>query len=144
MSHTRYETDVIAWANEQAALLRAGKFSEIDIVNIAEEIEDVGKSEKRELASRMAVLLSHLLMWQFQLERRGSSWQRIIKEQRKALALHIKETPSLKSTIADENWFAKVWSDAVSSAVDETGLDMFPDECVWNINQILSQEFYPD
>ncbi|PQQ36278.1 DUF29 domain-containing protein [Photorhabdus luminescens] len=144
MSHTRYETDVIAWANEQAALLRAGKFSEIDIVNIAEEIEDVGKSEKRELASRIAVLLSHLLMWQFQPGRRGSSWQRTIKEQRKALALHIKETPSLKSTIADENWFAKVWSDAVSSAVDETWLDMFPNECVWNINQILSQEFYPD
>ncbi|QXF33574.1 hypothetical protein CE143_10715 [Photorhabdus luminescens] len=144
MSYTRYETDVVVWANEQAALLRAGKFSEIDIVNIVEEIEDVGKSEKRELASRMAVLLSHLLMWQFQLEHRGSSWQRIIKEQRKALALHIKETPSLKSTIADENWFAKVWSDAVSSAVDETGLDMFPDECIWNINQIFSQEFYPD
>ncbi|WP_434527255.1 DUF29 domain-containing protein [Photorhabdus asymbiotica] len=144
MSHTRYETDVVAWANEQAALLRAGKFSEIDIANIAEEIEDVGKSEKRELASRMAVLLAHLLKWQFQPGRRGSSWQRTIKEQRKALALHIKETSSLKSTIIDENWFAKVWADAVSSAADETGLDVFPDECIWNINQIFSQEFYPD
>ena len=55
MSHTRYETDVVAWASEQAALLRSGKLSEIDIEKIAEEIEDVGKSEQRELASRMAV-----------------------------------------------------------------------------------------
>ena len=61
---TRYETDVVAWANEQAALLRAGKFSALDIEHIADEVEDVGKSEKRELASRMAVLLSHLLKWQ--------------------------------------------------------------------------------
>ena len=60
---TTYETDIIAWANEQAAFIRAGKFDLLDIEHIAEEIEDVGKSEKRELASRMAVLLMHLLKW---------------------------------------------------------------------------------
>jgi hypothetical protein len=61
---TLYEKDVVAWASEQAALLRAGQFSAIDVEHIAQEIEDVGKSEKRELASRMAVLLAHLLKWQ--------------------------------------------------------------------------------
>lgn len=70
---TSYEVDVVAWASEQAALLRAGKLSDIDIRHIAEEIEDVGKSEQRELASRMAVLLAHLLKWQYQPGRRGSS-----------------------------------------------------------------------
>src|SRR5260363_345132 len=70
-----------AWASEQAALLRAGKLTAIDVEHIAEEIEDVGRSEKRELANRMAVLLVHLLKWKFQPERRGSSWQRTIKEQ---------------------------------------------------------------
>ncbi len=79
MTHTRYETDVVAWANEQAALLRAGKLSEIDIINIAEEIEDVGKSEQRELASRMAVLIAHLLKWKYQLSHRGTRWERIVK-----------------------------------------------------------------
>jgi hypothetical protein len=53
---TRYETDVVAWANEQASLLRAGRFELLDRDHIAEEIEDVGKSEQRELASRMSVL----------------------------------------------------------------------------------------
>jgi len=61
--NTAYETDIIAWSEEQTALLRAGRFSELDIARIAEEIEDVEKSERRELASRMAVLLAHLLKW---------------------------------------------------------------------------------
>ncbi len=70
-THTRYETDIVAWATEQATLLRSGKFSEIDFEKIAEEIEDVGKSEQRELASRMAVLIAHLLKWQYQPSHRG-------------------------------------------------------------------------
>jgi Domain of unknown function DUF29 len=141
---TSYEQDVVAWANEQAALLRAGKLSAIDIEHIAEEIEDVGKSEQRELASRMAVLLAHLLKWQLQPGRRGSSWQRTIREQRKAIALRIKKTPSLRTSLADSDWIDETWADAVSKAVEETGLDTFPDACTWSVETIISQEFYPE
>ncbi len=141
---TAYEKDVIAWANEQAALLRSGHLSALDIEHIAEEIEDVGKSERRELASRMAVLLAHLLKWRFQPDRRGSSWQRTIKEQRRAIGAHIRETPSLKVSLKDENWLEGVWADAVTKAIAETGLDLFPEDCPWPIEQVLSQEFYPD
>ena len=141
--NTLYESDIIAWANEQAALLRAGRFADIDVSRIAEEIEDVGKSERRELASRMVVLLVHLLKWQFQSGRRGSSWQRTIKEQRRSIAVHLRETPSLKTALADPNWQEGVWADAVAKAIDETGLDSFPEDCPWKIEQILSPEFYP-
>ena len=141
---TRYETDVIAWANEPAALLRAGQLAEIDAAHIAEEIEDVGKSERRELASRMAVLLAHLLKWQFQPERRGSSWQRTIKEQRRAIAAHLRETPSLTTSLVDANWSEGVWADAIAKAIDETGLDTFPEDCPWTIEEALSPHFYPD
>lgn len=140
----RYETDVIEWANEQAQLIRAGKFELLDLVNIAEEIEDVGKSEKRELSSRMAVLLTHLLKRQFQAGRRGSSWERMIKEQRKGIALRLKATPSLNASLEYEDWFAEMWSDAVVKAVDETGLDVFPEVCPWSKEQILSAEFLPN
>lgn len=75
---TAYETDVIAWANEQARLLRAGLLSQLDIEHIADEIEDVGKSEKREIRNRMALLLAHLLKWQYQPIYRGNSWIRTI------------------------------------------------------------------
>ncbi len=142
--NTAYDTDVIAWATEQAALLRSGRLAEIDIEHIAEEIEDVGKSEKRELASRLAVLMAHLLKWQFQPGRRGTSWQRTIKEQRRAIAAHLLETPSLKVSLDNSIWFDGVWADAIAIAIDETGLDLFPEHCPWAIEQILDPDFYPD
>ena len=141
---TPYEKDVVAWAMEQAALLRSGQLSALDIEHIAEEIEDVGKSEKRELASRMAVLLAHLLKWQYQPGRRGSNWTRTIKEQRKAIAAAMRQTPSLKASLTDVDWLAGTWADAVSKAVDETGLDSFPEDCPWSMDEVLAAEFFPE
>jgi hypothetical protein len=144
MSHTRYETDVVAWANEQAALLRSGKLSEIDVEKIAEEIEDVGKSEQRELASRMTVLMAHLLKWKYQPARRGTSWERTIKAQRKEVLYSLKESPSLKVKLSDADWLDVIWSKAIALATTETGLDVYPENGIWQIQQVLSHEFYPD
>jgi hypothetical protein len=140
---TAYQTDIVAWANEQAALLRSGEFSAIDIEHIAEEIEDVGKSEQRELSNRMALLLSHLLKWQFQPSYRGASWEKTIKAQRKEIEYSLKETPSLKVKFADSDWLDVVWAKAVAQAVSETGLDVFPEECPWTIDQIMGVDFFP-
>jgi len=137
MTTTRYETDIVAWANEQAQLVRAGQFELLDLEHIAEEIEDVGKSEQRELASRMTLLIAHLLKWQFQPERRGRSWQLTIRNQRKAIQLHLKQVPSLKSKLNDVEWMEIVWGDAVYQASIETGLDNFPETCPWSVNDIL-------
>ncbi len=143
-AQTPYEKDVLAWAMEQAALLRSGQFSALDIEHIAEEIEDVGKSEKRELASRMAVLMAHLLKWQHQPGRRCSSWLRTLKEQRKAIAAALDATPSLRGSLTDVHWLNGTWADAVAKAVDETGLDSFPEDCPWTMEQVLSAAFLPD
>ena len=140
---TTYENDIVAWAKEQAYLLRSGKLSAIDIEHIAEEIEDVGKSEQRELASRMAVLLSHLLKWRYQPERQSSSWQRTIKEQRKAIARRLKNTPSLKASINDTEWLEDAWGDAISITINETGMDGFPEICPWTIENILAEDWLP-
>jgi hypothetical protein len=140
---TEYVKDVVAWSQEQAALLRAGDFGALDLEHIAEEIEDVGKSEQRELASRMAVVLAHLLKWQFQPDRRGMSWQRTIKEQRRAIAAHLEENPSLRASLTNPNWLVGVWADAVTKAIAETGLAEFPDDCPWSVAQVLASEFYP-
>jgi len=140
---TSYDADIVTWSEEQAALLREGKLSEIDIAHIAEEIEDVGKSERRELASRMALLLAHLLKWQYQPERRGSSWQRTIRDQRRAIARRVRRTPGLRTSFADPDWWEDAWADAIAKAIEETGLDHFPEDCPWSTEQILSTEFYP-
>jgi signal transduction histidine kinase len=140
---TTYETDIVAWANEQAQLLRSGQLSALDIENIAEEILDVGKSEQRELENRMAVLLAHLLKWEFQSLRRSKSWERTIKEQRKSILIRLKKTPSLHSSLSDPDWLEATWSDAVTMAIDETGRGDFPNECPWTMESILADSWFP-
>lgn len=142
----KYEEDVIAWANEQARLLRAGRFDMLDIEHLADEIEDVGKSEKRELANRMAVLLCHLLKWQFQPERRGSSWKRTIDNQRKRLKRVIGIVPSLNALLCDKEWFDDAWSDGLLMAAKETEkeADSFPDVCPWTTEELFDETFYPE
>src|ERR1700723_630738 len=94
-----YDRDFYAWANKQAALLRAGKLGEADFEHIAEEIESMGKSEKRELVSRLTVLLVHLLKWQHQPVLRSKSWRLTLEEQRIRLENHLADNPSLKSSL---------------------------------------------
>lgn len=141
-----YEKDVVAWASEQAALLRAGKFNLLDIEHIADEVEDVGRSEKRELASRMSLLLAHLIKWRFQPERRGKSWRSTIKVQRKALAVQLEDVPSLKPTLHNPHWLEGVWADAVAKAIEDTGLgdEDFPEVCPWSVEELLDPGFLPD
>lgn len=143
MAIITYESDVVAWANEQARLIRAGLFDQLDLEHIAEEIEDVGKSEQRELASRMAVLIAHLLKWQYQPERQSTSWKRTIKEQRKALAFHIKQVPSLRPKLSNPEWQEAIWADAVTIAINETGMGGFPENCPWTMEDILAEDWLP-
>ena len=141
-----YEKDIVAWANEQASFIRAGRFDLLDIEHLAEEIEDVGKSEQRELENRMAVLLAHLLKWQFQPTHRGASWQKTIKVQRTQVNRRIQKTPSLKHTLQDAEWWDDAWGDATTQAGKETGIDVlkFPEICPWTPEQILDEEFFPE
>ena len=138
-----YEDDIAAWADEQARLIRAGRFDQLDLLHLADEIEDVGKSERRELVSRMAVLLAHLLKYQHQPERRSGSWDRTIREQRKAVLLALDETPSLRPMLISDHWIARMWSDAVTQAIQETSLDDFPDTCLWTMDDVLRDGWMP-
>ncbi len=141
-----YEADVVVWANEQAELIRAGRFDLLDLEHIAEEIEDVGKSEQRELASRMAVLMSHLLKWQYQPDRRGASWRATIRTQRNLISKRLDRTPSLRPMLSDLDWIEDMWADARQEASKETGIgfSVFPETCLWSMNEVLHPDFYPD
>ncbi len=144
MSKIAYDADFYGWANEQAALLRAGRLSEADIANIAEEIESMGRSEKRELASRLAVLLTHLLKWRFQPGGRGSSWRASIIVQRSRLSDHLDDNPSLKPRIPLA--LERAYREATVVAGDETKLGeaAFPPACPWSFDDILNPEFWPE
>ena len=142
MEIVNYNSDVIGWSEQQAAFLRNGDFKNLDLSHLAEEIEDVGKSEQRELASRMAVLIAHLLKWQFQSSRQCSSWEKTIKVQRRDIARRLKKTPSLKYDLNNEEWLEDIMGDASIMFIKETNLD-YPDSVAWTIEEILNNEFYP-
>ena len=139
-----YEQDFYAWSHEQAALLRAGAFSTADIENIAEEIESMGRGEKRELVSRLSVLLAHLLKWRFQPERRGHSWIYSIREQRLQLVRHLRDNPSLLAKKAEA--MADAYETAVLAAAEATGLPekAFPPASPFSFDEALDAAFWPD
>jgi hypothetical protein len=139
-----YEKDVILWSEDQARALRARRFAKLDIEHLADEIEDVGKSEKRELASRMAVLLAHLLKWRVQPENRTNSWRVTISDQRRRIALAIKETPSLRAVMREPVWQEDMWLDARAQGRKETGLDELPEACPWTMDEAADGDFWPD
>jgi hypothetical protein len=139
-----YERDFYAWAMTNAELLRAGRLSEADIDNIAEELESIGRSDKRELASRLAVLLGHLLKWQFQPERRGNSWRYSIQEQRLRVADLLEESPSLRHTL--EERFERAYKNARLIAAKELDVDeqRFPERSPFDFEQATGENFWPE
>jgi hypothetical protein len=141
---TPYDRDFYAWSREQAALLRDGRLSEADLLNIAEEIDSMGRSEKRELVSQLVALLLHLLKWRFQRNLRSRSWQLSIDEQRDEIASVLSDNPSLQPILPDV--LPQAWRRARYGAQRETGLDAttFPKDCPWTADQALSDTFLPE
>lgn len=135
-----YESDFYAWTQEQAELLRSGRFDELDAQNILEEIESMGRSAENELESRLQVLLMHLLKWEYQSSRRGKSWQLTIEEQRRKIDRRLSKSPSLKHKLADI--VEDAYGDAVIAAERETGLErsVFPTVCPWTIEEVLNNK----
>ena len=139
-----YEQDFYAWTHEQAGLLRAGNLVEADITHIIEEMESMGRSERRELVNRLTVLLLHLLKWRFQPALRGNSWRLSIKEQRIRLAAHLEDNPSLK---AELDWaILQAYRLAALEAERETGLSesTFPTTCPFSFAQMMDERFWPE
>jgi hypothetical protein len=141
---TSYEQDIVDWATEQAGYIRSGRFDLLDTAHLADEIEDVGKSEQRELANRMALLLSHLLKWQCQPERRGASWEITIRNQRVGVAKRLARTPSLRAMLRDADWQEEIWADALAACAAETGLTDLPKSSPWDIDDVLRPGWLPE
>ncbi len=138
-----YDTDLYLWSQTNAQLLRQGRFNELDIEHLIEEIEDMGRSEQRGIYSHQANLIMHLLKWDFQPKYRGGNWLGSIRNARLAIAKLIKENPSLQA--APEKDLIEIYSDARELAADETGLSLatFPLTCPYTIAQILDKEWLP-
>jgi len=138
-----YDTDPHAWYWVQAKLLRGGKTAEADLLHIAEELEDRGRSEAKELRSSLRLILSHLLKWQHQPTKRSDSWRDTIDRERDHAALALEDSPSLKGKLPE--LFAKAYQLARKEAVRETklALSSFPETPPYSIEQALDPDYLP-
>lgn len=144
MDRILYQEDYYGWLQENAQLIREKRFSEIDVENIVEELESMGKSEKRELSNRLTILLMHLLKWQHQTVKRSTSWRNTIAVQRIDIRELLEDSPSLRNEILDK--IAVAYEKAKLAAEIETGIEKqnFPAECPFSFEQILDEEFLPN
>ncbi|WP_295456494.1 DUF29 domain-containing protein [uncultured Thiodictyon sp.] len=148
---TLYQTDYSAWALRHAELLRAGRYAELDLEHLLEELSDMSKSDRRELESRLLILLAHLLKWEYQYamlsarwrEFKGDSWRETIIEQRMRLAKLLKQSLGLKTLLPEA--ITAAYADAMQLASDETGLalDTFPSDCPYTLEDLLDKSYYP-
>lgn len=139
-----YTTDFYAWTQAQANFLRLGKVDHLDLVNLTEEIESLGRQQKQELKNRLGVLLGHLLKWQYQPSQRSKSWRYTIKEQRLQILDLLDQNPSLKS-LQDET-VAKGYQLGLLLVGRETPLDpkALPEQCPFTLEQLLDDQFPDD
>jgi hypothetical protein len=139
----RYETDFYAWTREQVTLLREQKWEQIDRENLIEEIAALGKQQRQELRNRLSILVAHLLKWFYQPQRRSRSWLATIRVQRRDLWRLLKDNPSLQSYL--EEALLEAYANARDLAMAETDLPAatFPQNCPYQLTEILSESFYP-
>jgi hypothetical protein len=143
MNNTLHDQDFYAWTRQQTDFLKARNLTGLDIENLIEEITSLGERDKREVRSRLVVLLMHLLKWQYQPPRRSRSWRQTINSQRTELELLFDGSPSLRR-IADES-LNRCYELARKRAADETSLalSVFPDACPWACENVLESGFWP-
>ncbi|NJL42447.1 MAG: DUF29 domain-containing protein [Pseudanabaena sp. SU_2_4] len=136
-----YETDFHAWTLEQSQLLQQGKWQALDIENLVEEIESLGKQQRQELRNFLGVVIGHLLKWDYQSEHRSKSWKATIREQRKEVLRLLKDNPSLQPYL--QGAIADAYEAGLAIVVRETPLDYkdLPSECPYSVEQILDLSF---
>lgn len=141
-----YSTDFKLWTDQITQLIQQHRWQEIDqenLVNLIEEIQSLGKSERRAIASQLIRLLLHLLKWQYQIQRRSDSWLDSIADARTQIELTIKDSPSLKNYAASQ--LAEIYEIARRQAAKQTNLAIatFPELCSYEIAEILDQDWLP-
>jgi hypothetical protein len=134
-----FEQDETAWLEIMSQLVAEGRYAEMDHPNLSEYLADMAKGDRREVLSRMVLLLVHLLKWEHQPDQRSGSWQGTILEQRRALR-KLLESGTLHNHAL--SILAEAYADARKQAAAETGLSrsIFPIECVWDLENLLADD----
>jgi hypothetical protein len=139
-----YDCDFYAWTQTMADVLRSRDWSALDVENLIEELDSLGRRERQELENRMIVLLAHLLKWQYQPENRSNSWRASLREQRRRISKLLKESPSLQPLIPET--LAEAYPSGRDLAIQETNLpdETFPADCPYEFEIAIDNDFFPE
>ncbi len=140
-----YDTDYAAWADAQAAALRAKDWAALDLDHLAEEVDDLGRSVRRGITSQLERLLLHLLKWRYDPATDPRRlWQLSIVQARHEIHHDLAENRSLHGYPAER--LADAYHFARRLAAIETGLPRvtFPEACEWTVEQVLDEDFWPE
>jgi hypothetical protein len=141
MQSNLYEADFYAWTLEQSKLLKEGDFKHLDIINLVEEVESLGKQQRQELRNRLGILIGHILKWNYQPEKRSKSWRVTLREQRREILRLLQENPSFKPDLEEAIIYA--YESGLDLVVRETPLDYpdLPANSIFTIEQLLNSDF---
>ena len=139
-----YSTDFSTWISQTAQLLRERRWHDIDVANLIDEVEDLGKSERRAIDSQLTRLLLHLLKWQYQPQRRSDSWLDSITDARTQIDLAIQDSPSLKGYPAEQ--LEESYRRARRQAAIQTKLEIsvFPQTCQYSLDLVVADDWLPE
>ncbi|MER3435711.1 MAG: DUF29 domain-containing protein [Leptolyngbya sp. ERB_1_1] len=138
-----YDRDFLQWTQQQAEYLQKGRWADLDVENLVEELETLGRSEQRELGSHLQILILHLLKWQYQPDRRTKSWETTISNCRDQIQDCFEDAPSLQRFLQDSTWIEKYYRRGRRDAAKETQkpLESFPSKCLYLVEQLLAPDF---
>ena len=139
-----YESDYLLWLQKTSQLLKAKEFSNLDLENLIEEIESLGRSERNKLISSLRLIYQQLLKWQYQPNKKSKSWSNIISRERDNIIYYIEDIPSLKNLLKDTVVLEKAYRRGRKDAIRETGITNLPQDCPYSIEQTLDCNFLPE
>jgi hypothetical protein len=136
---TSYDQDFFQWTQETARAIEEGRFDDIDRAALADEVASLGKRDRREIGSRLAVIVLHMLKLKYQPERESRSWHNSISEQRDKLARVLRDSPSLRAQLPE--LLADYYGSARLKAAHQTGMNVacFPKTCEWTVDEVLAE-----
>jgi Domain of unknown function DUF29 len=144
MTDATYDQDLYTWTQAQAAALRAKDWAALDVANLAEEIESLGNEQAHAVESHLVIVLTHLLKWHYQPQRRSRGWRTSTRVGRQQIARRLRRNPGLRPELP--TLLVDAYDDARKRAMDETDLPLatFPDTCPWTLEQVLDEDFLPE
>ena len=139
-----YHYDYLLWLQKTSQLLKDKDFDRLDLGNLIEEIESLGRSERNKLISSLRLVYQHLLKWQYQPNKRTKSWSNTISRERDNVSDYLEDVPSLKNLLQDKDILAKAYKRGRRDVTRKTGISDFPQESPYAIEQVLDSNFFPE